>query len=106
MKWKLSLLLVPVFLVACSSSNETAVYDNSPAPTSEVSDPKPYSVEKQNYVQSCIETSDESFCSCQFDVMDPVLSSSVGSNWSTKAMEEDYFGTYVSAVETAVSQCS
>ena len=35
------------------------------------------------------------FVVVQFDVMDPVLSSSVGSNWSTKAMEEDDFGTYV-----------
>jgi len=38
--------------------------------------------------------------------MDPILSSSVGSDWSTKGMEEDDFGTYVSAVESAVTQCS
>lgn len=107
MNIKLPLLLTSVcFLVACSPSDETAVYDDSPTPTSEVSAPKSYSVEKQQYVQSCIETSDESFCSCQFDVMDPLLSSSVGSNWSTKNMEEKDFETYVSAVESAVSQCS
>ncbi len=107
MKLKLSLLFVSVFsVVACSPSDETAISDYSSKTTYEAPAPESYSVEKQQYVQSCIETSAESFCSCQFDVMDPILSSSVGSNWSTKNMEEKDFETYVSAVESAVSQCS
>lgn len=107
MKMKLLFLFTPIFfLVACSPSNETATYEDNATSKLEISTPKSYSVEKQSYVQSCIETSDESFCSCQFDVMDPILSSSVGSDWSTKNMEEQDFGVYVSAVESAVSQCS
>ena len=117
MKMKLLFLFTPIFfLIACSPSNETATYEDnatstlevedSPTSTLEISTPKSYSAEKQSYVQSCIETSDENFCSCQFDVMDPILSSSVGSDWSTKNMEEQDFGVYVSAVESAVSQCS
>lgn len=104
---KLSLLLISVFsLVACSPSDETAVYEDSSTSTHEAPAPESYSVEKQQYVQSCVETSDKKFCSCQFDVMDPILSSSVGNDWSTKNMEEKDFETYVSAVESAVSQCS
>ena len=117
MKIKLLLLFTPVFFsIACSPSNETATYEDSatsklkvednPTSTLETSTPISYSAEKQSYVQSCIETSDESFCSCQFDVMDPLLSSTIGSDWSTKSMEEQDFGVYVSAVESAVSQCS
>lgn len=87
-----------LFLFACSSPDDTPVH--------EASIPETYSVEKQQYVQSCIETSDENFCSCQFDVMDPILSSVVGSDWSTKNMEEKDFETYLAAVESAVSQCS
>ncbi len=107
MKLKLPLLLISVFsLVACSPSNETAVYEESSTITHEAPAPESYSVEKQQYVQSCVETSDKNFCSCQFDVMDPILSSSVGNDWSTKNMEEKDFEKYVSAVESAVSQCS
>lgn len=94
------------FLAACSPSDDTVTYSGSQTSTSEVSTVEPYSTEKQQYVQSCLETSDESFCSCQFDVMNPILSSSIGNDWSTRDMEEDNFGTYVSAVESAVSQCS
>ena len=107
MNKNIPLLLASIFfLVACSPSDDTATYSESPTSTSEVSTVEPYSTEKQQYVQSCLETSDESFCSCQFDVMNPILSSSIGNDWSTKDMEEDNFGTYVSAVESAVSQCS
>ena len=96
-----------VLLVACSPTDETSTYDsNGSTATQETLAPETYSIEKQHYMQSCIGTSDESFCSCQFDVMDPILSSAVGSDWSTKNMEEKDFGTYVSAVESAVSQCS
>ena len=96
-----------VLLVACSPTDETATYEySSSTSTQEIPTPEAYSVEKQHYMQSCIATSDERFCSCQFDVMDPILSSTVGSNWSTKNMEEKDFGSYVSAVESAVSQCS
>ena len=99
MRLKLSLLFILIFsVVACSKSDDTATYE-APIPES-------YSVEKQKYIQSCLETSDENFCSCQFDVMDPILSSSVGSDWSTKNMEEKDFEIYVSAVESAVSECS
>ncbi|WP_367109783.1 hypothetical protein [uncultured Psychrobacter sp.] len=107
MKLKLPILLISAsFLFACSSADETSDYETSSTPTYEASASETYSVEKQSYVQSCIDTSDESFCSCQFDVMDPILSSSIGNDWSMKTMEEKDFGTYVSAVETAVSQCS
>ena len=107
MKLKLSLLFVPLFsIAACSQSDDTAAYEGSSTTTYEAPAPESYSVEKQHYVQSCVETSDEKFCSCQFDVMDPILSSSVGNDWSTKNMEEKDFETYVSAVEAAVSQCS
>lgn len=102
----LFLLTSVLFLVACSPSDETGTYNESSTSTNEISAAEPYSTEKQQYVQSCLETSNESFCSCQFDVMDPILSSSIGSDWNTKGMEEDDFGTYVSAVESAVSQCS
>lgn len=107
MNKKISFFLIPIFfLVACSSSDETATYNENPISTSDTSITEPYSLEKQQYVQSCVETSEESFCSCQFDVMDPTLSSSIGSDWSTKNMEEKDFETYLSAVESAVSQCS
>lgn len=107
MNKNIPLLLVSIFfLVACSPSDDTVTYSESPISTSEVSTVEPYSTEKQQYVQSCLETSDESFCSCQFDVMNPILSSSIGNDWINKDMEEDNFGTYVSAVESAVSQCS
>ena len=107
MKLKLSLLLFSVLSVgACSQSDNTAAYEDNATTTYEAPAPESYSVEKQQYVQSCLETSNEKFCSCQFDVMDPILSSSVGSDWSTKSMEEKDFETYVSAVESAVSQCS
>lgn len=107
MKLKLALLLISVFsVVGCSPSDETAVYEDSSKYIYEAPAPESYSVEKQSYMQSCVDTSDESFCSCQFNVMDPILSSSIGNDWSTKNMEEKDFGTYVSAVETAVSQCS
>lgn len=107
MKLKLPILLISaLFLFACSSADETSDYEDTSTSTYEASASETYSVEKQSYMQSCIDTSDESFCSCQFDVMDPILSSSIGNDWSTKNMEEKDFGTYVSAVETAVSQCS
>ena len=107
MNKKISFLLTPMFfLIACSPSDETATYNESPTYTSKASDTESYSAEKQRYVQSFIETSEKSFCSCQFDVMDPILSSSIGNDWSTKNMEEKDFGTYLSAVESAVSQCS
>lgn len=102
----LFLLTSMFFLVACSSSDDTVAHEQSPTTTSETSAVESHSIEKQQYVQSCVETSDISFCSCQFDIMDPILSSSIGSNWSTKSMEEKDFETYVSAVELAVSECS
>lgn len=107
MKSKLLISLISaLFLFACSSADETSDYETSSTLTYEVSASETYSVEKQSYMQSCIDTSDESFCSCQFDVMDPILSSSIGNDWITKNMEEKDFEKYVSAVETAVSQCS
>lgn len=107
MKIKSSFLLTfTILLVACSSSDGPVVHDESPTHTSKALAVESYSVEKQQYVQSCVETSDKSFCSCQFDVMDPILASSIGSNWSTKNMEEKDFETYVSAVELAVNECS
>ena len=106
MNKNIPLLLISIFLlVACSPSDDTVTYSENQTSKSEVSTIEPYSIEKQKYVQSCLETSDEGFCSCQFDVMDPILSASIGSDWSTKNMEENDFGTYVSAVESAVSQC-
>lgn len=107
MKLKLLISLISaLFLFACSSADETSDYDSSSTNTYEALPPETYSVEKQSYMQSCIDTSDESFCSCQFDVMDPIFSSSVGSDWSKKNMEEKDFEKYVSAVEIAVSECS
>lgn len=62
MNKKISTLLASIFfLVACSSSDETGAYNESPTSTSEVSVVEPYSAEKQQYVQSCLDTSDESF---------------------------------------------
>ena len=107
MNRKIAFFLTSIFfLVACSPPDETRTYNESSTSTSEGLVVEPYSAEKQQYVQSCLETSDEIFCSCQYDVMDPLLSSSIGSDWSTKSMEEQDFGVYVSAVESAVSQCS
>lgn len=104
MKIKLILLLViGASLGACSSSEEIPSYEVNSESIYEAPNPETYSEEKQAY---CKETDNESFCSCQFDVLDPILTSAIGSNWSTKAMEEEDFPTYVSAVEAAVAQCT
>lgn len=100
MKNKLILsLMLGATLVACSPSDDAATSQ----PTQESTT---YSAEKQKYVQPCLGTPEEDFCSCQFDVMNPILSKSIGSDWSEKGMEEDDFAKYFAAVEEAVSQCS
>lgn len=103
MKFKtLVLLTLAASLAACSESNEVASYEASPVSTYEAPSPETYSKEKKDY---CSEANDKNSCSCQFDVMDPILTAAIGSNWSTKSMEEKDFPTYVAAVETAVEQC-
>lgn len=94
-----------LFLIACSSSNEADTHSESENHVSEVAVVEPYSEDKQQYVQSCLETSDESFCSCQFDVMNPILTNEIGDDWSKKSMDEKDFGKYMSAIESAVNQC-
>ncbi|AMN69041.1 MULTISPECIES: hypothetical protein [Psychrobacter] len=101
MKTKLLLIIIlGISIAACS--DESTAYEASAAPTYEALSPETYSQEKDNY---CADAEDKNSCSCQFDVMDPILTASIGSNWSTKSMEEKDFPTYVKAVETAVKQC-
>lgn len=101
MKTKLLLIIIlGISIVACS--DESTSYETSPAHTYEAPSPETYSEEKKNY---CADAEDKNSCSCQFDVMDPMLTAAIGSNWSTKSMEEKDFPTYVTAVETAVEQC-
>jgi hypothetical protein len=95
-------ILLGMTLVACSPSNEVT---NSQPVQDNVSSEN-YSAKKQSYIKSCVDTSTESFCSCQFDVMDPMLSNSIGQDWNTRNMEEKNFEKYVTAVESAVSQCN
>jgi len=99
---KFSLALMLSFaLIGCSSSNDT----NHSSPISETTS-ESYSPKKQRYMKSCVGTSQESFCSCQFDVMDPILSQSISDDWPTKGMEEKDFEKYVSAVETSINECT
>lgn len=101
MKAKLLLIIMlGTSIVACS--DEPTNSEASPAPTYEAPSSETYSEEKKNY---CSDVEDKNSCSCQFDVMDPILTAAIGSNWSTKSMEEKDFPTYVKAVETAVEQC-
>lgn len=96
----LPLVVLGALLAACSPADET---ENNTEHTYEATSTQAYSKEKIDYCES--EENKES-CSCQFDVMDPILTNAIGENWSTKPMEEKDFGAYVSAVESAVSQCS
>lgn len=96
----LLIIMLGASLVACS--NEPASYEASPAATYEAQNPETYSKEKKKY---CADADDKNSCSCQFDVMDPILTAAIGSNWSTKSMEEKDFPAYLNAVETAVEQC-
>lgn len=99
-----SIILV-IFLVGCSSPNESNSYEENHKIVS--NDPSESNSDaKDEYVKVCTEKADKSFCSCQFDIMNPILSDKIGSDWSTKNMEEKDFGIYMSAVETAVNKCS
>ena len=101
MKAKLLLIIMlGTSIVACS--DEPTNSEASPVSTYEAPSPETYSEEKENY---CSDVEDKNSCSCQFDVMDPILTAAIGSNWSTKSMEEKDFPTYVQAVEKAVEQC-
>lgn len=94
-------LILGFSLVGCSPSSDTS----TSSPISETTASESYSPQKQNYMKSCVETSEESFCSCQFDVIDPILSQSIGNDWANKSMQEKDFETYISAVETALREC-
>lgn len=101
MKTKLLLIIMlGISIVACS--DESTEFEAISAPTYEAPNPETYSEEKKDY---CSDAEDKNSCSCQFDVMDPILTAAIGSNWSTKNMEEKDFPTYVTAVEKAVEQC-
>lgn len=101
MKTKLLLIIIlGMSVVACS--DETTNYEASAPPIYEAPSTENYSEAKKNY---CTDAEDENSCSCQFDVMDPILTAAIGDNWSTKSMEEKDFPTYVQAVEKAVEQC-
>lgn len=102
MKTKLLLMItLGISIVACS--DEPTNYEAGTAPTYEAPSPEAYSEEKKNY---CADAEDKNSCSCQFDVMDPILTAAIGNDWSIKSMEEKDFPTYVQAVEKAVEQCS
>ncbi|MGB2784802.1 hypothetical protein [Psychrobacter sp.] len=101
MKTKLFLIItLGISIAACS--DEATNYEAGTASTYEAPSPEAYSEEKKNY---CADTDDKNSCSCQFDVMDPILTAAIGSDWSTKSMEEKDFPIYVKAVEKAVEQC-
>lgn len=95
-------LISSLSIIGCSSSNDTT----RSTPISETTTSASYSPKKQQYMKSCVGTSQESFCSCQFDAMDPILSESIGNDWPTRNIEEKDFEKYISAVEIAVSECS
>nr|WP_181717022.1 hypothetical protein [Psychrobacter sp.] len=125
-----TLALVSMFamLTACSPADEATSYETSTPETIEESgegnkeaayeeasigeetnevayvepSAEAYSQEKINF---CDDAEDKNACNCQFDVMDPILTAAIGSDWSTKSMEEKDFPTYVSAVEASVAQC-
>lgn len=97
----LPIIMLGISIVACS--DESTNYETASAPTYEAPSSEAYSEEKNNY---CADADDKNSCSCQFDVMDPILTAAIGSDWSTKSMEEKDFSTYVQAVEKAVEQCS
>lgn len=99
----LTFIGISTLLMACSPSSNTSNQEADSTLTHEAPSVEAHSKEKKEY---CKEEEDKSSCNCQFDVMDPILTEAIGSNWSTKPMEEKDFGTYVSAVEAAVSQCS
>jgi hypothetical protein len=122
MKIKLVTLIFPLFLVACSPSDDTAnsSYEASATETREETSTIEESIEENNevaYVEPteeaqseekinfCDDAEDRDSCNCQFDVMDPILTTAIGSDWSTKSMEEKDFPIYVSAVEASVAQC-
>ena len=101
MKTKL-LLIITLGISIAACSDESTNYESSTAPTYEEPNTETYSEGKKNY---CADADDKNACSCQFDVMDPILTADIGSDWSTKSMEEKDFPTYVQAVEKAVEQC-
>lgn len=101
MKTKLLLtIMLGISIVACSDESTNA--EASSTPIYEAPSPETYSEAKKNY---CSDVEDKNSCSCQYDVMDPILTAAIGSNWSTKSMEEKDFPVYVTAVQTAVDQC-
>lgn len=102
MKLILSTLLV-TSLIGCSSSNDGYSNTNSEVTVQQ----SPQTLKKrQNYVKSCSEQGDKDLCGCQFDALDPILSKSIGDDWSTTGMQEENFDKYVMALEVAVEKCS
>lgn len=94
----ITLISISALLISCSPANERTNQEN----IQQASNSESYTKEKREY---CAGTEDAESCSCQFDVMNPILTENIGSDWSTKAMEEKDFPTYTNAVEEAVRQC-
>ena len=89
MKKKLYLSCLVFCLIGCALNKQN-----------QVSPPK-----KIEYVKTCSETSSEELCSCQFDVIDPILSESINDNWTNQPIKEKDYDTYVAAVQKAVEKC-
>lgn len=112
MKMKLVTLSLSFFLVACSSSDDTvsSSYEPSTSEANEENNEIAYvepiaETQSEEKINFCNDAEDRDACNCQFDVIDPILTAAIGSDWSTKSMEEKDFPTYMSAVEASVSQC-
>ena len=92
--YKILISLLTFILISCSSENEVHEQMKSESNSN-----------KQRYVESCSDHLDRSRCSCQFDVMDPILTKSIGEDWSIAGMKEENYGKYLAAVEATVQKC-
>lgn len=95
MKFILLFLTLSSSLAICSLSNATTIKSES----------SKYSINKKKYMESCVEALSKDSCSCQFDVINPILSKHLGSNWVNGKMEEKDYDVYLYATQKAVNKC-
>lgn len=104
-----ALFITSVFVGASdyTNFNSSQLSTHSPSSNSEsTSTHNPSTKRKDLYVKSCLESSStENFCSCQFDVIDPILTRKINKNWANESIQEKDFNTYLLAVEEAVKKC-
>ena len=66
---------------------------------------KKYSANKKKWMKSCTTSHSEELCSCQFDVINPILAQSIGKKWQSIGMHEKHADKYQYAVEQTIQQC-